>query len=101
MHKITVLYNYTVQHIKMVHQMCKHLQNELLDSLFQNISITAYALFLRKPMGNAVNKINRGESVCTKQNNCSKRLVIVVIINQNKVIIIPLSRYPRLEDGNR
>ena len=40
-------------------------------------------------MGNAVNKINRGESVCTKQNNSSKRLVIVVIINQNKVHVWP------------
>ena len=57
----------------------------------------------------AVNKISRGESVCTKQNNSSKGLVIVVIINQNKVhvcptIIIMLSlcpRYPQLEDGRR
>ena len=63
---IVVLYNYTVQHIKMAHKiikMCKHLQNELLDALFQNWSITARTLFLRKPMGIAVNKINRGESV--------------------------------------
>ena len=75
---IVVLYNYTVQHIKMAHKMCKHLQNELLDALFQNRSLII-----------AVNKINRGESVCTKQSNSSKRLVIGVIINQNKVHVCP------------
>ena len=60
-------------------------------------------------MGIAVNKINRGASVCTKQNNSSKRVVIVVIINQNKVHVCPTiiimlflcSRYPQLEDGRR
>ena len=57
----------------------------------------------------AVNKFNRGESVRTKQNNSSKCLVIVVIINQNKVHVCPTiiimlslcSRYPQLEDGRR
>ena len=41
------------------------------------------------PLVIAVNKINRGDSICTKQNNSSKRLVIVVIINQNKVHVCP------------
>ena len=86
-HKIVVLYNYTVPYIKIVYKMCKHLQNELLDSYFKfDRPLLALCLhFSRKPMGIAVNKINRGESVCTKKNNSSKRLVIVVIINQNKV----------------
>ena len=109
-HKIVVLYNYTVPHIKMVHKMCKHLQNELIPYFKFDRPLLALCLhFLRKPMGIAVNKINRGESVCTKKNNSSKRLVIIVIINQNKVhvcltIIIMLSlcsRYSQLEDGRR
>ena len=83
--------------------MCKHLQN-CLHSVFTKAH---WAWALRLVI--AVNEINRGDSVCKKQNNSSKRLVIVVIINQNKVhvcptIIIMLSlclRYPQLEDDRR
>ena len=54
------------------------LTDHCLHSVFTK-SHWAWAL----PLVIAVNKINRGDSVCTKQNNSSKRLVIVVIINQN------------------